>query len=73
MAMDLRRCDEQGIMKAMTRVTIREARQECAGARGNHDLDRVDPVGEARDDLVKPVMLGAGALRLGPCPQAKPV
>jgi hypothetical protein len=64
MAVELRRRDEQGIMKAMARVTNCEARQDPASANGDRSVDRVDAIGEARSDLVQPFALRVGALGL---------
>jgi hypothetical protein len=63
-AVELRRRNEQGVMKAMPRLTIREARHDPASANGDRSVDRVDAIGEARDDLVEPFALRVGALRL---------
>ena len=46
MAMVLRCRYEQGIMKAMARVSIREVRQDPASANGDRSVDRVDAICE---------------------------
>jgi hypothetical protein len=51
-AVNLRRRDKEGVMKPMARETGGEAWQERAGTRRDRGVDRVDAVGEARDDLV---------------------
>ena len=53
MAVELRRRDEQGIMKAMARKSIGETRQDPASANGDRSVDRVDAIGEAPSDLVE--------------------
>jgi hypothetical protein len=64
MAAQLRGRREEGVVKPKAREAG-EARQERAGALGDGGVDRVDTIREARDDLVEPVALGAGAERLG--------
>jgi hypothetical protein len=65
-AVHLRRRDEEGVVKPMARETGGEARQDGASARSDRGVDWVDAVSEARDDLVEPVSLRVGALRLEP-------
>jgi hypothetical protein len=50
MAMDLRRRNEECVVKPMVQMACGEARQEAAGARGDRGVDWVDSVGEAGDD-----------------------
>jgi hypothetical protein len=66
-AVHLRRRDEEGIVKPMARETGGgEARQDGASASSDRGVDWLDAVSEARDDLVEPVALRVGALRLSP-------
>ena len=55
--MVLRRRDEQGIIKAIARLTICEAPQDPASTNGDRSVDRVDAISEARSDLVEPYAL----------------
>ena len=62
--MDLRRRDKERIVEPMALMTNDEVRQKLASAGSNRGVDRVDAIGEAREDFVEPFALSIGALRL---------
>jgi hypothetical protein len=64
---DLRRRDNECVVEPMAlQATNGEARQRLASAGSNRGVDRVDAIGEAREDFVEPFALSIGALRLRP-------
>jgi hypothetical protein len=51
-------------VEPMALMTNDEVRQRLASAGSNRGVDRVDAIGEAREDFVEPFALSIGALRL---------
>lgn len=62
--MDLRSRDKERIVEPMALMTNDEVRQRLASAGSNRCVDRVEAVGEARENFVEPFALSIGALRL---------